>query len=64
MPEDTCCYPECTEKVGKGKIACWTHWKLVDVQVRRQVQWRLSGWKDKMAARDYLLYFFRKQMKG
>jgi hypothetical protein len=61
---DICCHPECTEEVGKGKIACWTHWRSVDVKVRRQVQWRLNGWKDKAAARDYLLFFFRKQLKG
>jgi hypothetical protein len=61
MTDIRCCYPDCTEKVGKGKIACWPHWRQVDTTVQRQVQWRLNGWKDKMAARDYLLYFFRKQ---
>ena len=64
MGAEICCHPECREKVSKGHIACVAHWHSVDVKIRRQVQWRLNGWKDKTAAIEYLNYFFRKQMKG
>jgi hypothetical protein len=64
MAADICCHPECKAVVGKGKVACSQHWAQVDGTVQRQVQWRLNAWKDKQAARDYLIFFFRKQMKG
>jgi hypothetical protein len=64
MPEKLCCFPGCTDPVSKGHLACWPHWRSVGADIQRQVQWRLHAWKDENAAREYLVYFFRKQTKG
>lgn len=56
-----CCHPDCPKRISKGRVACPEHWQTVDATVRRQVQWRLYGWHDAAAAREYLMHFFKKQ---
>ena len=59
-----CCYPGCDIEVDKHHLACLPHWHQVPKFDRGQVQIRLHGWRNKTAAREYLVGVFCRLMRG
>ncbi len=63
MPKRVCCHPMCVVPVQGDHIACIDHWMQVDVATRKQVWERIRGWHNRDAAEEYLVGFFRQQIR-
>lgn len=56
-----CMQPGCLTNVSSGHLMCVSHWLRVPGGVRREVQRRMIGWKNRGAARQYLFDWLRQQ---
>jgi hypothetical protein len=59
----TCTFPGCQALVESAHVACLTHWARVPKPIRKQVQERRIGWKDKAAAREFLKNWFLGELR-
>ena len=62
MPQ-TCIHPDCNLPVTGVHIACTDHWRKLPSRVRAEAQQRIHAWKDKGAAREFVLNWLRSQKK-
>lgn len=63
MPAARCCFPECEEQVSGAHVACVPHWSSLPPRVKAAVQFRICGWSDKPAAREFIQTWLRIEKK-
>lgn len=59
-----CCFPDCKNQIGSSHVVCVRHWASLPGDVRKDVQYRLRGWKNRDEAIGRVLDYLKNAKKG